>query len=232
MFATRLTRCFRSTCCPDNKQAVQVINEKISRTIELAQRLEVAIGNSFGSYVDTYIADDSLLDMHDVDIDIALDESSFKEEDTSKASCYPSASSDGSWPSREGFSPRRVNSKPLEQLDMKPMNDFRDYVNYTPSTGKLFLHTSVTSSSGGSTSGGSIGGLSPNTSEDSGFGTGLRVFNANKSRLFVKPDEPVVPISATLVSKTLKLNEALWPGSPKFRSSICYARSASCDSLF
>lgn len=206
----------RPDCCPDNKQAVQVINERISRSMELAQRLEVALGNTVGSYVDTFIADDSFFDMQDVDVEIdevnlTLMES--REEDTSKSSCYQSASSEC------GESPRR--SKLVEQLDLKPMEDFRDYVNYTPA--KLFLQTSSSSGS----SGGSMGGLSPNTSEDSGFGTGLRVFNANK-KLFMKPEEHAVPASATLVNKTLKLSQ----GSPKFRSSICYARSASCDSLF
>ena len=176
--------------------------------MELAQRLEVSIGSRAGSYVDAYIADDSLLDTQDVDID--LDDvhlTSMESEDTSKLSCYQSASSDCS------ESPRRA--KQVEQLDLKPMEDFRDYVNYTPS--KLYLHTSSSSGS----SGGSMGGLSPNTSEDSGFGTSLRVFNR---RLFVKPEES--PISTNPLNKTVKLSE------PKLRSSICYARSASCDSLF
>lgn len=214
-----------------------MISERISAVTELAHRLDMAIGNHVESYVDTYMADDCVFDMQEIDVDVGFaeteiisQESSPKDEDASKSSCYQSASSDCSW---NDLSPGRATdaSKTLEQLDMKPMQDFRDYVNFTPTTTKLYLHTS-TPSVGDSASGGSIGGLSPNSSEDSGFGTALRTGTTPRSKLFVKPEEPIVPISATLVNKTTKMDDSLLATTPRFRSSICYARSASCDSLF
>lgn len=213
-----------------------MINERISAVTELAHRLDVAIGNHADSYVDTYMADECVFDMQEIDVDVGFaetdvmmsPESSPKDEDASKSSCYQSASSDCSW---NDLSPGRPAdaSKALEQLDMKPMQDFRDYVNFTPTATKLYLHT-CTPSVGDSASAGSVGGLSPNSSEDSGFGTGLR--SAARGKLFVKPEEPVVPVSATLVNKTTKMDDTLLAGTPRYRNSICYARSASCDSLF
>ncbi len=231
--------------CPENQQAVQVISERISCVTDLAHRLDVALGNHSDSYVDAYIMDDSVFDMEEIDVEVGFEEtdisheSSPKDEDTSKSSCYQSASSNCSWTS---LSPGHVvPTKTLEQLDMKPMDDFRDYVNFTPTPSKLFLQTCTPSSGvGSSTSGGSIGGLSPNSSEDSGFGTGLRVYNG---KLFVKPDEPAAGATAVgpppsvaehqhnkPATSTSKMDDLL--GAPRFRSSICYARSASCDSLF
>ncbi|KAK4037026.1 hypothetical protein OUZ56_029070 [Daphnia magna] len=226
--------------CPENQQAVQVISERISCVTDLAHRLDVALGNRTDSYVDTYIMDDSVFDMEEIDVEVGFEESenispdsSPKDEDASKSSCYQSASSNCSWNS---LSPgRNIVSKTLEQLDMKPMDDFRDYVNFTPTPSKLFLQTCTPSSGvGSSTSGGSIGGLSPNSSEDSGFGTGLRVYNGSgSSKLFVKPDEPIATNAdtTTSVDKSMNKMDDLLGGS-RFRSSICYARSASCDSLF
>jgi hypothetical protein len=176
-----------------------------------------------------------------------------EERNTSKSSsvsCYQSAS-DCSCDWSRDVSPERPCMKDhksldspsgtdtLEQLDMKPMEDFRDYVNLTPTTwtpprlssfpvadhnkyidvpsipsdrnDKLFLNTSSGHNS-------TIGGLSPNSSEDSGFGTGLRVWTPSEVRTAEKLDEP-------LVSKHV-------PYGARFRNSICYARSASCDSLF
>ena len=232
---------YRFDGCPENQQAVQVISERISNVTDLAHRLDVALGNNADSYVDAYIMDDSVFDMEEIDVEIGFEEtdnisheSSPKDEDASKSSCYQSASSNCSWNS---LSPgRTVVSKTLEQLDMKPMDDFRDYVNFTPTPSKLFLQTCTPSSGvGSSTSGGSIGGLSPNSSEDSGFGTGLRVYNGSgSSKLFVKPDEPVATTAdatTTSVDKPINKMDDLLGGS-RFRSSICYARSASCDSLF
>lgn len=223
--------------CPENQQAVQVISERISCVTELAHRLDVAMGNHTDSYVDAYIMDDSVFDMEEIDVEVGFEEtdpvsheSSPKDEDTSKSSCYQSASSNCSWTS---LSPgRTATTKTLEQLDMKPMDDFRDYVNFTPTPSKLFLQTCTPSSGvGSSTSGGSIGGLSPNSSEDSGFGTGLRVYNGS-SKLFVKPDEPVAGPTSSADKPAIKMDDSLLLGAPRFRSSICYARSASCDSLF
>lgn len=210
-----------------------MISERISCVTELAHRLDVAMGNHSDSYVDAYIMDDSVFDMEEIDVEVGFEEtdpsheSSPKDEDTSKSSCYQSASSNCSWTS---LSPgRTATTKTLEQLDMKPMDDFRDYVNFTPTPSKLFLQTCTPSSGvGSSTSGGSIGGLSPNSSEDSGFGTGLRVYNGS-SKLFVKPDEPV---AGAVDKPAIKMDDSLLLGAPRFRSSICYARSASCDSLF
>ena len=176
-----------------------------------------------------------------------------EERNTSKSSsvsCYQSAS-DCSCDWSRDVSPERPCMKDhksldspsgtdtLEQLDMKPMEDFRDYVNLTPTTwtpprlssfpvadhnkyidvpsipsdrnDKLYLNTSSGHNS-------TIGGLSPNSSEDSGFGTGLRVWTPSEVRTTEKLDEP-------LVSKHV-------PYGARFRNSICYARSASCDSLF
>lgn len=205
----------------------------------------MALGNNADSYVDAYIMDDSVFDMEEIDVEIGFEEtdnisheSSPKDEDASKSSCYQSASSNCSWNS---LSPgRTVVSKTLEQLDMKPMDDFRDYVNFTPTPSKLFLQTctpssGVGSSTSGGSIGGSIGGLSPNSSEDSGFGTGLRVYNGSgSSKLFVKPDEPVATTAdatSGVDNKPINKMDDLMGGS-RFRSSICYARSASCDSLF
>ncbi|EFX70506.1 hypothetical protein DAPPUDRAFT_309414 [Daphnia pulex] len=231
--------------CPENQQAVQVISERIGNVTDLAHRLDVALGNNADSYVDAYIMDDSVFDMEEIDVEVGFEEtdslcheSSPKDDDASKLSCYQSASSNCSWNS---LSPgRTVVSKTLEQLDMKPMDDFRDYVNFTPTPSKLFLQTCTPSSGvGSSTSGGSIGGLSPNSSEDSGFGTGLRVYNGGSSggsgKLFVKPDEPAattgVDAGVGVGDKPVNKMDDLLGGS-RFRSSICYARSASCDSLF
>lgn len=197
------------------------------------------MGNHTDSYVDAYIMDDSVFDMEEIDVEVGFEEtdpvsheSSPKDEDASKSSCYQSASSNCSWTS---LSPgRTMPTKTLEQLDMKPMDDFRDYVNFTPTPSKLFLQTCTPSSGvGSSTSGGSIGGLSPNSSEDSGFGTGLRVYNGS-SKLFVKPDEPLAGTTGVdkSATTTTKMDDSLLLGAPRFRSSICYARSASCDSLF
>jgi hypothetical protein len=231
--------------CPENQQAVQVISERIGNVTDLAHRLDVALGNNADSYVDAYIMDDSVFDMEEIDVEVGFEEtdslcheSSPKDDDASKLSCYQSASSNCSWNS---LSPgRTVVSKTLEQLDMKPMDDFRDYVNFTPTPSKLFLQTCTPSSGvGSSTSGGSIGGLSPNSSEDSGFGTGLRVYNGGGSgggsgKLFVKPDEPApttgVDAGVGVDKPVNKMDDLL--GGSRFRSSICYARSASCDSLF
>ena len=207
--------------------------------------------------------DDSVFDMEEIDVQVGFEDEEEADrdanefgspknrpEDTSKSSCYQSASSDCSWATSRDVSPVRPG-KPtgaiLEQLDMKPMQDFRDYVNFTPSMpSKLFLQTSVgNSTSTGSTSGGSIGGLSPNSS-DSGLGTSLRPNN----KLFVsqpvatndisssstKPDTS----SSSKLMSSIKTDDTLLFGggmAPRYRSSIakhsiCYARSASCDSLF
>ena len=187
------------------------------------------------SYVDAYIMDDSVFDMEEIDVEVGFEETDVTkdaEDAASKSSCYQSASSNCSWTS---LSPGRTvicpSTKTLEQLDMKPMDDFRDYVNFTPTPSKLFLQTCTPASSSGVgsiTSGGSIGGLSPNSSEDSGFGTGLRIYNGSGTKLFVKPEEP----EATSAASAGKLDDSLVLGAPRFRNSICYARSASCDSLF
>ena len=212
-----------------------MISERISCVTDFAHRLDVALGNSSDSYVDAYIMDDSVFDMEEIDVQVQgfEEEEEPSPEDVSKSSsCYQSASSSNcSWNS---LSPANTKTTALEQLDMKPMDDFRDYVNFTPTPSKLFLQTSCTPSSGvgSSTSGGSIGGLSPNSSEDSGFGTGLRVYNG-ASKLFVKPDEQPTPtpsVEPATTTASMKMDELL--GAPRFRSSICYARSASCDSLF
>lgn len=216
---------------------------------ELAHRLDVALGNPItDSYVDAYIMDDSVFDMEEIDVQVGFEEetdefSSPKDHqaDTSKSSCYQSASSDCSWATSRDVSPVRPGKQTmLEQLDMKPMEDFRDYVNFTPSIpSKLFLQTSAnsTSTASGSTSGGSIGGLSPNSS-DSGLGiANLR----STSKLFVSqsavPNDNLSPkkVSYKPLIKTDDVSTSVdlfGGGVPRFRSSICYARSASCDSLF
>ena len=112
----------------------------------------------------------------------------------------------------------------LEQLDMKPMQDFRDYVNLAPTTKyspttverseKLYLNTS------GHSPNSTIGGLSPNSSEDSGFGTTLRVWTPSTE----VQDTPLVSRHAPLAAPAV--------AQARYRNSICYARSASCDSLF
>ena len=158
---------------------------------------------------------------------------------SSSISCYQSAS-DCSFDWSRDVSPERpcqklektvvTCSEPLEQLDMKPMEDFRDYVNLNPSwnssrgpvgkdadvtlppgerSDKLYLNTTNGQQS-------SICGLSPNSSEDSGFGTGLRIWNPSEVRT-AKLEDPIVSRNAF---------------GARYRNSICYARSASCDSLF
>ena len=216
-----------------------MISERVSCVTELAHRLDIALGNPIAdSYVDAYIMDDSVFDMEEIDVQVGFEEEMDEfgspkdhQGDTSKSSCYQSASSDCSWATSRDVSPVRPGKQSMiEQLDMKPMEDFRDYVNFTPSIpSKLFLQTSVnsTSTASGSTSGGSIGGLSPNSS-DSGVGN-LKP----TSKLFVSQSVTNENCSTKKVSyKPLIKTDDVSIGVPRFRSSICYARSASCDSLF
>ena len=138
---------------------------------------------------------------------------------SSSVSCYQSAS-DCSYEWSRDASPER-QTVPVQQLDMKPMDDFRDYVNLAPTlwkdppatssatNQKLFLYTATCSSTQSSAS-----GLSPNSSEDSGFATSVRLWANPEARKGG---------SSEVVDDSF---------APRCRNSIVYARSASCDSLF
>ena len=154
----------------------------------------------------------------------SVDEQTLKESpnNTSKSSsvsCYQSASDCSNEWSRD-VSPER-QAAPVQQLDMKPMDDFRDYVNLAPTlwkdqaviptnaNQKLFLYTATCISNQSSAS-----GLSPNSSEDSGFSTSVRMWTNPEVRKTGSPE---------IVDDSF---------APRYRNSIAYARSASCDSLF
>ena len=189
------------------------------------------------------------------------DEQPLKEDRTntsksSSVSCYQSAS-DCSYDWSRDVSPEREREgRPavdddapqpaIQHLDMKPMDDFRDYVNLTPvappsssqPSEKLFLYTANCTSNPLS----SLSGLSPNSSEDSGFATrALWLPSADKvdASLLLKGNTTCWLLSMNYV---LLIEYSLFIGSllpaagdsfgPRYRNSICYARSASCDSLF
>lgn len=226
--------------CPENHQAVQVISERISRVTDLAHKFDCSLGNHVDSYMDTL--EESVADMEEIDVEVGMEEAlssadeyaSAKDQTASSkspssVSCYQSASDCSCDWSRDA-SPERLCLKghnkmgALEQLDMKPMQDFRDYVNLAPTTKyspttverseKLYLNTS------GHSPNSTIGGLSPNSSEDSGFGTTLRVWTPSTE----VQDTPLVSRHAPLAAPAV--------AQARYRNSICYARSASCDSLF
>ena len=250
--------------CPENGQAVAVMSDWISSVTELAHRLDLGNSvrsrlesptsglitdySSAGAFLN---AEDSVFDMEEIDVQVAgfdHPSESFEDEEedgqdilmtsagrNSNPSCYQSASSDCSFsPSSSGMSPPSSASKLLEQLDMKPMQDFRDYVNFTPSSmtnsaagsRKLFVHAH-SSSTGSSSAESSGGGLSPgNSSEDSGF---VRLTRPVSSGIAAK-QKLLINKSATAAEDSS--SAGLTTAAPRFRSSICYARSASCDSLF
>jgi len=230
--------------CPENQQAVQVICNRISCVTELAHKLDCALGNNTDSFMDAL--EESVFDMEEIDVEVGMeeaaesgDEQPLKEDRTntsksSSVSCYQSAS-DCSYDWSRDVSPEREREgRPavdddapqpaIQHLDMKPMDDFRDYVNLTPvappsssqPSEKLFLYTANCTSNPLS----SLSGLSPNSSEDSGFATrALWLPSADK-------------VDASLLLKGSLLPAAGDSFGPRYRNSICYARSASCDSLF
>jgi len=213
--------------CPENQQAVQVICNRIACVTELAHQVDCAMGNH--TFMDTL--EESVFDMEEIDVEVGMeeaassgDEQTLKESpnNTSKSSsvsCYQSAS-DCSYEWSRDASPER-QTVPVQQLDMKPMDDFRDYVNLAPTlwkdppatssatNQKLFLYTATCSSTQSSAS-----GLSPNSSEDSGFATSVRLWANPEARKGG---------SSEVVDDSF---------APRCRNSIVYARSASCDSLF
>lgn len=148
-----------------------MISDCISTVMDLAHRLDMALGNTqhsnqhnssgeygVSSYVDAYMAEDSVFDMEEIDVQVGFEEGGVGYDSdgqdispkeggsSSKSSCYHSASPDAnSWTTNTArddyalISPLLAErsafvgpGKVLEQLDMKPMNDFRDYVNFTP----------------------------------------------------------------------------------------------------
>jgi hypothetical protein len=61
--------------CPENHQAVQMISERVTCVTELAHRLDVALGNPItDSYDDTYIMDDSVFDLEEIDVQVGFEE--------------------------------------------------------------------------------------------------------------------------------------------------------------
>ena len=155
-----------------------MISDCINSVTDLAHRLDLALGHhhqlhhasssgsisgeyGVSSYVDAYMAEDSVFDMEEIDVQVGYETAAYDSDGqdviqspkdggggSSKSSCYQSAESDCSFThprddyallspiissKAEVYRPPGFD-KVIEQLDMKPMNDFRDYVNFTPST--------------------------------------------------------------------------------------------------